>query len=216
MLLNSAELAEMRRTFRLDIHNNLVDARLQLGPESAATTMPGYKAKQVQQHTTVSNFPCSYYQFLSGKTTRVFRSRLEEQVFASGLWNDTEWMLQFVPGLTEVLLHTGASTNAVPSDTILEDSLIDFQVLGIVAGALVVNTIDGSQAIVVTVNANSLVTEILSGGTLNLYTAGDVYSVYNPTACKVGDQFFINGRWRNVLGVIPDSEGVQSTALCSD
>ena len=214
-LLGAQQLAEMRKTFRADIHNVAVSVRLQLGAYSDVPAREGYETTRVQEFTELANFPCSYYQFLSGKTTRIFRSRLEEQINAAGHWNDTEWLFQYVPNLNEVLLLSSASTNAAPSATVLEDSTKDFTALGVAVGALVQNITDGSEALITVVGTTTLTTEALTGGTLDLYTAADAYRILNPTSLKVNDQVKIQGLWRTVLGVIPDSEGVQSTAMCS-
>jgi len=63
--------------------------------------------------------------------------------------------------------------------TSLQDTVNDFTAINIVEGDTIRNTTDGSWAVVdEIVDANNITTSALQGGTLNVWTSGDTYSVH--------------------------------------
>jgi len=77
------------------------------------------------------------------------------------------------PGTITNVTGTATSGDA----TTLGDTAVTFTALGLVNGMTVLNVTDGSQAQIVTVAANSITLTTLSGGTANVFTAGDSYNI---------------------------------------
>lgn len=72
---------------------------------------------------------------------------------------------------------TGLAT-AGGNTTTLNDTLVDFTAMGLVAGMAIKNVTDGSQAVILTIAATQIVTvAALTGGTLNTWTTGDSYQI---------------------------------------
>lgn len=69
--------------------------------------------------------------------------------------------------------HKGAT-----SGTVLSDPGKDFRSCGIIAGVVVKNITDGSQALITAVTEDAITTAALTGGTSNDWTSGDTYKVY--------------------------------------
>ena len=79
-----------------------------------------------------------------------------------------------LPGTTSNV--TGAASGG--SDTTLEDSTVDFTDMGLVAGMAVLNVTDGSKAYISTLATTTITfAAALTGGTLNVFTAGDSYNI---------------------------------------
>lgn len=70
---------------------------------------------------------------------------------------------------------TGQATGG--SATTLDDTAVDFTTLGLVSGLAINNTTDGSSAYIVTIAANQLAISTLSGGTANVFAAGNSYEI---------------------------------------
>lgn len=79
-----------------------------------------------------------------------------------------------LPGTTSNIsgIATGNGTA-----TALGDTTATFTTMGLVAGMAVLNVTDGSSASISSVAANVVTTTALTGGTLNLWTAGNSYNI---------------------------------------
>jgi len=77
------------------------------------------------------------------------------------------------PGTTTNITGTATSGAA----TTLGDTAVDFTALGLVAGMAVNNVTDGSSAVVSSTADHSLTITTLSGGTANVFAAGDSYEI---------------------------------------
>lgn len=203
-----------RNKFIRLVHNQPVDVRIKID-ETNVQPNPDFKAEMKSRFGELSGFMCSVFPILSGKLTRLFRAKLEHELVQSGLLDKAEFMVQFVPQQFILRTTEGLVTNAVPSATEL-DAIEDFIATFVKVGAQVTNTTDGSTSIVTVVEANKLTTTALSGGTNNLFTVGDSYTVDNDNELQIDDQVMIDGKYRTILGVIPDSEGIQETVLLGD
>ncbi len=79
-----------------------------------------------------------------------------------------------LPGATSNI--TGAATGAGTS-TSLQDTAVDFTDMGLVSGMTILNVTDGSSCVIVTIAITTITTTALSGGTVNIWTAGDSYNI---------------------------------------
>jgi hypothetical protein len=69
-------------------------------------------------------------------------------------------------------LATGAGTG-----TALEDTLVDFEDMGLVEGMAILNVTDGSVCNIVSIDDDEITTTALDGGTDDTWTAGDSYNI---------------------------------------
>lgn len=212
--INAKRRELFRGKFARLIHNGSVRVRIYID-ESSSQPNPHMKAQAEVRRGVLEGFECSVFPMLSGKLTRLFRARLELQMASPGLLDAAEFMVQFVPNKYILRTTAGLSTNAAPSATSLT-AAEDFTATFVKVGAKVTNVTDGSSALVTNVAQNELTVEPLSGGTLNVFTAGDSYTVDNSNELMVDDQVEVDSKWRTVLAVISDSEGIQETVLLGD
>lgn len=203
-----------RAKFGQLVHNKIVRVRIFID-EISVQENPNFKAQMQVRRGILGGFECSIFPILSGKLTRLFRAKLEQLIVQSGLLDTAEFIIQFVSDQYILRAVIGESTNGVPSSTSLE-AVEDFIAKFVKVGAKVTNVTDGSSAIVTVVAQNELTTEALTGGTLNVYTLGDTYTVDNLNKLLINDQVEIENKWRTVISVIPDSEGIQETVLLGD
>lgn len=213
-LLNVYERELQRATFRTEIHNLSTSVRTLIGAV-VSTPDPEYINVSTPTRKEFPGFLHSYYHILSGKISRLFRSETELKELPIGLLDKIQHIVQYVPD-DYVLLSASGLADGPASATLLADAAVDFVASAVQVGAKVLNVTDGSSATVTVVAANLITTTPLSGGTLNLYSLGDSYQVLNINKLVLDDQILLRGDWRTVLMVIPDSEGVQTTVLCSD
>lgn len=220
-ILSDRILARSRARWRKRIHNVLMSVRIRMAAASVVF-IPGYEANKEYRTVEFNGFPCSFYEVLSSKLNRVFRSRLESLDVPAGVLDKTEWLVEYIPNNYEYLVCTGI-VDAPDSATVLTDAGNDFFALGVrdallnaLPGAKIVNDTDGSEGYVSVVAQHALTVAALSGGMDNQFQIGDAYSVYNVCDLQEGDQVLIRNKWRTVLMVIPDSENLQQTALMSD
>lgn len=224
-IFNDHQRAIARNQYLRYVHNIDIDVEVAI-TRTRAVVMPGYTATQseeTQDTNLFSGFRCSVYDMLSGKLGRIFRNRIYEVAMEMGIWDDVAYMVQYVDQQYILESHAGAATNGTPSNTILEDGLVDFTTLPIrpdlpdgTIGARVYNTADGSYASIVSISASQIITSGLAGGTDNLFTSGDTYEIRSVNDLQVGDRIHVYNDWREVLAVIKDSEGIQHTALTAD
>lgn len=214
-LISERRKARLRRVFRKKIHNDKFRVNVFID-EALVQPNPQVKGQMVKRHAEFNNFEASVYANLSGKIGRIFRNIVEFPHDVLGLLDQAAWLLQYVPNLYNLEAVTSASTNVAPSATQLEDSVENFQTLPIRVGAQVYNITDNSRAIVTAIAAHTITTTALSGGSSNLFTAGDDYNICNSNELQADDKVFHLNRWRTVLHVIPDSTGVQTTVLLGD
>lgn len=71
--------------------------------------------------------------------------------------------------------YTGVATSG--SATTLGDTEVDFTTYGLVAGMYVRNVTDGSYGYITIIAANQLTISTLTGGTANVFAAGDTYNI---------------------------------------
>ena len=69
------------------------------------------------------------------------------------------------------------------SASTLNDPGADFKSCGASVGAAIYNDTDGSNALITAVTENTITTSALTGGSLDVWTSGDEYSIY-VTATK--------------------------------
>lgn len=201
---------------RRSVHNDYTDVKFLWKTESTQSN-PNIKASLKPVYSNViNNFPCRITQIESGKLNRIFRHRLAEHSLPAGFWDNVAYEVSYVDGLHELVAHTGVASG-IDSSTIVEEAGFDFLAnLPVRDTAFIRNNTDGSYAKVVSITASQITTEALTGGTTNLYQAGDEFDVMIPTWLQEKDQIFVVGRWRNVLLNVQDSEGLQHTAFVSD
>lgn len=214
-----------RQQFGRYMHNDTLSVQLAISRDKS-TVMPGYddmESAETVNYGTFSGFKCSVYDMLSGKLSRIFRNRIYEVAMEFGIWDDVAYLIQYIDTKYILEAHTGTATNVVSSNTILNDSAIDFTTLKIRAnfedgtiGAQVFNLTDGSIANVVSITDLQIVTDGLTGGINNEFALGDSYKIMNVNNLKVGDRVYIDNDWREILAVIKDSEGIQHTAFSTN
>lgn len=78
-----------------------------------------------------------------------------------------------LPGAVNNIVGTATGGGA----TSLQDTAVDFTDMGLVAGIYVRNVTDGSYGYISTIAANELTLTTLSGGTANVFAAGDSYNI---------------------------------------
>lgn len=225
MRLDAHMLAIMRQRYITMIHNESVDVEVAIS-RTKVTEMPGYVDAQTEDSIVsqeFSDFGCSIYDLLSGKLSRIFRNKVYEQAMDFGIWDDVSYLVQYVNSQYILEARNGLVTNATPSNTILEDSLVDFTTLPIrsdfdsgLIGAQIINVSDGSTANILSVVALQIVTDGLVNGTDNLFDLGDSYQILNVNDLKTGDRVKIHNNWREVLAVVQDSEGIQHTVFTAN
>lgn len=205
----------MRKRYELYIHSSFAHVRMVVREELQQAN-PNFKAQNVHVFHVFEGFRCSVYHILSGKLTRVFRSVLEAVQGISGVIDKTAFIVQYVSHNPYLLAASGTATNVVPLNAVLYDSNVDFLDSGVMVGALVTNTTDGSTALVQVVSQHSLETAVLTNGVNNTFSPNDAYTVHNYNDLKVDDQIYIDGKWRTVLAVVHDSWGIQTSTMVSE
>lgn len=101
---------------------------------------------------------------------------------------------------------TGSPTSPVSGRLILQDTNADFEAAGIQRGSLVINFDDKSLADVISVDSTSqLTTKTLVNGSLNVFTIGDSYQVFNIVQCsaKGGNLVSVNENQDTIPAVLP-------------
>ena len=97
-------------------------------------------------------------------------------------------------------LVPGASTNingiaTGGGSTTLIDTGVDFTTMGLTPGISIHNVTDGSTATIVTIAATTLTITALTGGSLNVFTSGDSYTIlageYGVVTSWAGDDIFL-------------------------
>lgn len=89
----------MRNTYRLRIHNQLTPVK-KIISTSENNVNPNYEPSSENVLALYTDFYCSYYNVLSGKTDRVFNERDPlEQLPQFGLVADDVYIVQYVVGL---------------------------------------------------------------------------------------------------------------------
>ncbi len=84
-----------------------------------------------------------------------------------------------------IILEAGTETTG-GDDQNLTDSAATYVTNLVARGDLVFNVTDGSSASVIrVVGENQLITTRLTGGTLNVYTSGDAYAIYDVIQCNI-------------------------------
>ena len=78
-----------------------------------------------------------------------------------------------LPGTTNNVVGRATSGNA----TTLNDTTVDFTTMGLVSGMTVWNVSDNSKGQIITIAATALTISALSGGTSNVFGAGDSYNI---------------------------------------
>lgn len=213
-IVNARRRELFRTKFQRLVHNKTVRVRVKID-EQLSQPNPNMKGTMEARFGILTGFECSVFSVLSGKLSRIFRTRLDWEAMVPGLWDASEWIVQWVPNLYNIRTTAGLATNAAPSAVTLE-AAEDFLATFVKVGAKVTNVTDGSTALVTAVAQHALTVDGLTGGTNNLFTLGDDYTVDNNNDLVINDQVEIDDKWWTVLAVIPDSEGIQRSALLGD
>lgn len=111
-----------------------------------------------------------------------------------------------LPGATNNITGT-ATGGAVDGTTLVDAGGVDFTDLGLVAGMWVNNVTDGSSAYILSIAATAITfASALTGGTLNVFTAGDSYNIlsgeYGVLTSWEDDEQYIFGSEEGVLSTI--------------
>lgn len=215
-LISARRKSQLRRAYRKRIHNDLFTVRVYID-EVSEQPNPQLKATTRERYAEFATFRGSIYHMLSGKIGRLFRNIIELPYSVLGLVDQSAYVIQYVPDLYILEAADGVSDNAVPSSVLLQDSAANFEISPIRVGAKVTNTTDESFGFVTSIpTPTSLAVTALTGGTLDLFTAGDAYEIHNVNDLRAGDYVYHLDRWREVLFMIRDSTGVQHSALLGD
>lgn len=218
-VLNLRQKVKMRDIFKRRIHNDTFTVKLFID-ETVVQKNPQIGGVKKPRYAEFTDFKGSIYDALSGVVSRIAQRHVEFSVMPAGIMDNTFFALQYVPDEYNLLATAGQATNAGGGEVAdqLIDETKDFKILPVRVGAKVLNLTDGSSALVTAINsdATKLDTEELSGGDLNIYSEDDEYEIYNSNNLRPHDSVRHLDKWREVLYVVRDSEGVQTTVFLAE
>lgn len=126
VITNPDTLIVMRENYRTHIHNVLTPVKKIISTPSNDAN-PGYESSAGITLSEYTNFYCSYFNVLSGKTDRVFKEREPlEQLEQFGLMNRDVYIIQYVSGL-DLTIITGGDPPKTSDFVVDEQIFVDNQ-----------------------------------------------------------------------------------------